>query len=76
MLSQVISRHERGLYMGVQQTFGGMARVVAPIWAGFAWDHLGVPIPFWTGALVVGGTIFISLGLGSRVHEAEPAVAE
>ena len=27
MLSQVIPNHERGLYMGVQQTFGGVARV-------------------------------------------------
>src|SRR5690606_10208972 len=26
MLSQVIPNHERGLYMGVQQSFGGMSR--------------------------------------------------
>jgi nitrate/nitrite transporter NarK len=34
LLSRVISQHERGLYMGVQQTFGGVARVLGPIGAG------------------------------------------
>src|SRR5690606_8703630 len=55
LLSRVISRHERGLYMGVQQTFGGVARVVGPLWAGWAFDHLGIGVPFWTGALLVAG---------------------
>src|ERR671911_1912542 len=39
MLSRVISPRERGLYMGVQQSFGGVARIIAPLWAGFAYDH-------------------------------------
>ena len=38
MLSRVISGDERGLYMGVQQTFGGITRVFFPIGAGFLWD--------------------------------------
>jgi MFS family permease len=63
LLSRVISSAERGLYMGVQQTFGGLARVIAPIWAGFAWDHLGRGIPFWTGSVLVLGTIFLGLGM-------------
>ena len=75
LLSQVISKHERGLYMGVQQTFGGMARVLAPIWAGFAWDHLGVPVPFWTGALLVGGTFFLGMGLETYVRRPRPETA-
>src|SRR5919112_558133 len=29
LLSRVISSRERGLYMGVQQTFGGVARIIA-----------------------------------------------
>ena len=33
MLSRVIPATERGLYMGVQQAYGGIARVVIPIWA-------------------------------------------
>jgi multidrug resistance protein len=63
MLSRVIANHERGLYMGVQQTFGGAARVIAPVWAGFAFDHLGVGVPFWTSAVLVLGTMFLGFGL-------------
>jgi multidrug resistance protein len=76
MLSRVIAQHERGLYMGVQQTFGGIARVIAPIWAGFAFDQLGVGVPFWTSAALVVGTIFLGLGLeGYMKPKVEPATA-
>jgi len=71
LLSRVIGDHERGLYMGVQQTFGGAARVLAPIWAGFAWDRLGVGVPFWTSAALVAFTI--TLGIGLERHT-EPGV--
>ncbi|MEW5915422.1 MAG: MFS transporter [Gemmatimonadota bacterium] len=63
LLSRVIASHERGLYMGLQQTFGGVARVVAPLWAGFAFDRLGVGVPFYTSAVVVLATISLGLGL-------------
>ena len=63
LLSRVILPYERGLYMGVQQTFGGVARVIAPIWAGFAYDRLGHGVPFWTSAALVVGTIFLGLGM-------------
>ena len=63
LLSRVIASHERGLYMGVQQTFGGFARVVAPLWAGFAYDHLGMGVPFFTSAALVAGTIMLGLGM-------------
>lgn len=74
LLSHIISPHERGLYMGVQQTFGGMARVLAPLWAGFAWDHLGVGVPFWTSALMVGAALLLGLRL-ARQEATEPAAA-
>jgi multidrug resistance protein len=63
LLSRVIRPHERGLYMGVQQSFGGAARVAGPIWAGWAYDNLGVGVPFWTGAVLVLGTILLGLRL-------------
>jgi MFS family permease len=78
MLSRVIARHERGLYMGVQQTFGGAARVVAPVWTGFAFDHLGHAVPFWTSAALVMFTVFLGLGLEEHMKprpEAESARA-
>jgi multidrug resistance protein len=63
LLSRVISRHERGLYMGVQQTFGGVARVIGPLWAGWAYDNLGIGVPFWTSAVLVAITLLLGLGM-------------
>jgi len=63
MLSRVISRNERGLYLGVQQTFGGLGRIIIPLWAGFAYDHLGHGIPFWTSALLVLSVVGLGFGI-------------
>ena len=63
MLSRVISSRERGLYMGVQQTFGGLARVLVPLWAGFSYDHFGRSIPMFTSAALVVATIAIGYGI-------------
>ena len=66
LLSRVIPQHERGLYMGVQQTFGGVARVIFPLVAGLTFDHWGKAWPFWISAALVAGTILLSLGLDAR----------
>ena len=63
MLSRVISSRERGLYMGVQQTFGGVARVLVPLWAGFSYDHFGQSIPMFTSAALVLTTIALGYGI-------------
>jgi MFS family permease len=68
LLSRVISQRERGLYMGVQQTFGGVARIIAPLWAGFAYDHLGIGVPFYTSAAVVLATLLLGVGLEQYVR--------
>ncbi|MBW3629564.1 MAG: MFS transporter [Gemmatimonadetes bacterium] len=75
LLSRVIQRHERGLYMGVQQTFGGIARVIGPLWAGWAYDNLGMGVPFWTAALMVLGTLLLGADLEeyTRPKQVEPA---
>jgi MFS family permease len=66
LLSRVIPSHERGLYMGVQQTFGGVARVLFPVGAGWLFDHLGVGAPFLVSAALVLGTIALGVGLTER----------
>jgi MFS family permease len=63
MLSRVISSRERGLYMGVQQTFGGLSRVIIPLWAGFSYDHFGKTIPLFTSAALVFGTLALGLSI-------------
>lgn len=67
MLSRVVSGTERGLYMGVQQTFGGAARAVFPIVAGLAFDRLGVGVPFVIAAVVVASTLALGVDLESYV---------
>jgi hypothetical protein len=59
--------------MGVQQTFGGVARVIGPIWAGFAFDYLGKGVPFYTGAALAFLTIFIGLGIEKHLPGATSA---
>ena len=73
LLSQVCPQHERGLYMGVQQTFGGIARVVGPMYAGWAYDHLGHGVPFYTAGIIV--LLTISLGLGMEQYAKQPQLA-
>ncbi|MDP9202251.1 MAG: MFS transporter [Gemmatimonadota bacterium] len=74
MLSRVISSRERGLYMGVQQTFGGLSRVIIPLWAGFSYDHFGKTVPLFTSAALVFGTIVLGLGIDDGRKAAVPVV--
>lgn len=75
ILSRVIPAYERGVYMGVQQSFGGAARVLAPLWAGWAFDHLGVGVPFWTGAVLVLATLLLGFGIEEYTRpRPEPAM--
>jgi multidrug resistance protein len=77
LLSRVIPSSERGLYMGVQQTFGGTARVLFPVAAGWAFDRYP-GLPFMVSAALVAGTILLGLGMEEytrpkREPEAAPA---
>ena len=77
LLSRVIPSSERGLYMGVQQTYGGLSRVVIPLWAGYSYDHFGRSIPFLTSAALVLLTLLLGLGIGDgRSVKAPPAASE
>jgi MFS family permease len=59
LLSRVVSPHERGLYMGVQQTFGGVSRVLFPVVAGAMMDRFGRGTPFWISGLLVLVTLLL-----------------
>ncbi len=59
MLSRVVSSAERGLYMGVQQTFGGITRVGFPILFGALYDSVGKPSPFFLSATLVAATLLL-----------------
>ncbi|HEY8106532.1 MAG TPA: MFS transporter [Gemmatimonadales bacterium] len=74
LLSRVVPSRERGLYMGVQHTFGGISRVAFPIAAGFLMDGLGVGVPFWIAGLLVLVTLPLTRAIGTPPG-AEPAEA-
>lgn len=63
LLSRVISPRERGLYMGMQQTYGGVARIIAPLFFGWAFDSLGVSSPYFFSSAFIMATIFLGFGL-------------
>jgi MFS family permease len=63
LLSRVISARERGLYMGMQQTYGGVSRIIAPLFFGWAFDSLGVSSPYFFSAAFIVATIFLGFGL-------------
>jgi multidrug resistance protein len=63
MLSRVVSATERGLYMGVQQTYGGISRVGFPLLFGLAFDHLGKASPFQISATLVLATLLMGRDL-------------
>ncbi len=76
LLSRVILPRERGLYMGMQQTYGGVARIVAPLFFGWSFDSLGVSSPYFFSSAFFLGTIFLGFGLDMYVRGLPTAVDE
>ena len=72
LLSRVVPQHERGLYMGVQQTFGGVGRVIGPLYAGFVYDHVGHGVPFYTASIIVLATISLGVGIEKQIPGSAP----
>ena len=72
LLSRVVPTRERGLYMGVQHTFGGVSRSAFPIAAGLAMDRFGVGVPFWVAGILVLLTLPLTGEMAGYVA-AEPA---
>src|SRR4029078_5091292 len=63
LLSRVIAPRERGLYMGMQQTYGGVARIIAPLFFGWAFDSLGPSAPYFFSSIFILSTVFLGFGL-------------
>ncbi len=73
LLSRVTAPRERGLYMGMQQTYGGVARIIAPLFFGWAFDSLGVSAPYFFSSAFILATVFLGLGLDQYVRPKKPA---
>jgi multidrug resistance protein len=51
LISDVTTENEQGITLGVNQSLSALARVLGPLWGGFAFEFLGYPFPFLTGAV-------------------------
>lgn len=50
LISEVASAAEQGITLGVNQSMSSFARMLGPLWGGFAFEYLGYSFPFLTGA--------------------------
>ncbi|HVO74267.1 MAG TPA: MFS transporter [Ignavibacteriaceae bacterium] len=50
LISEVASETEQGITLGINQSLSALGRVLGPLWGGFAFEFLGYPFPFLTGA--------------------------
>jgi len=77
LLSRVVPNESRGLYMGVQQTFGGVARTIFPFLDGVMFDRLGVASPFLVAGVLCAASMGLAVGLEryeGRGHASAPAI--
>ncbi|HET8623013.1 MAG TPA: MFS transporter [Gemmatimonadales bacterium] len=71
LVSRNTARADYGTVMGVTQLFGGLARVLAPILATAAFQHLGHPAPFYAAAAVVGLVSLLAFRVETPSHTVE-----
>jgi predicted MFS family arabinose efflux permease len=76
LLSRVIAPRQRGLYMGLQQTYGGVARIIAPLFFGWSFDSLGVSSPYFFSSAFILLTILLGFGLDQYARPETPAATE
>ncbi len=67
LISRYADPGEVGQTLGVQQAFGGMSRLLGPIWGGVLFQYVGLGAPFWTGGALVLVTALFTL----RLHPGE-----
>lgn len=60
LISNETPDEKQGKILGFNSSFGALARVLGPLWGGFAYDYLGYQFPFLTGGIFTLFTLFIS----------------
>ena len=60
LVSRGSSRAETGQVLGVQQSFGGVSRMLGPLWSGFAY-RVDLRYPFWMAAVLMMSVSFLTL---------------
>jgi len=63
LLSRLVPQTDRGMYLGLQQTFAGLARVASPLLYGQAYDWFGKGSPFLCAGSIILATLLLGIGL-------------
>jgi len=63
LVTRWAATEERGQTLGLQQAFGGVARVAAPIWATFVFQAVGPGTPFLISGVIVAVAAVVAIGL-------------
>lgn len=71
LVSSRAPRNETGQVMGVQQAFGGVSRLLGPIWAGFVFEK-DIRYPFWLAALLMLGVTGLTRRLTDERAQRQP----
>jgi MFS family permease len=61
LISRRVSGRKQGRLMGGLQAILSLTLVVGPVIAGLAFDHLGVPAPYWIGALLAALALLVAV---------------
>ncbi len=64
LVSQRAPEGQTGMILGVQQAFGGVARMLGPIGAGAVFQHVGIRWPFWLAAILMVFARLMAAGIG------------
>lgn len=72
LVSRRAARGETGQTLGVQQSFGGVSRLLAPLWAGLVFEA-DIRYPFWLAAALMLGVSTLTLRL--QRESPQPVVA-
>lgn len=61
LISEVTSEKEQGITLGINQSMSAFARMLGPLWGGFAFEYLGYQFPFLTGAFFTAAIFLVSI---------------
>ncbi|HPK70735.1 MAG TPA: MFS transporter [Vicinamibacterales bacterium] len=53
LISRCSSAEDQGGVMGLVQSLNSLARIAGPLWGGYAFDRLGVVMPYFSGSAVM-----------------------
>ena len=74
MVSRLSDPADQGATLGVSQSLASLARIVGPVWAGLAFDGLGITVPFLISAALMLVACAISV-VAVRGFQAQQAAA-